>query len=302
MKNQITRRRFLTITAATIASTANADANATPLRWQGHALGAQTSLTIHAPRPKAERALRDIRQLLMRVESLFSLYEPASQLSRLNAAGFLDAPDPALVKLLHLAGRVHAATEGLFDPTIQPLWQALATGKDPASARSKVDWNRVSVRPARIILGAQQALTLNGIAQGYATDMAVQILRKAGLQKVLVNIGEFAALGGPFTLGISDPVQGLVDTARLTNRAIATSSPAAMQLAHGQTHILHPAADLLPQWSTVSVEADSAGIADAASTAFCLMSAPQVQRSLRQLAGTPRAMLINTAGEIRRLG
>ena len=49
------------------------------------------------------------------------------------------------------------------------------------------------------------------------------------LKKVLINIGEFAALGGLFTLGISDPAYGLVGTTKLSNRAVATSSLAACQ-------------------------------------------------------------------------
>ena len=37
------------------------------------------------------------------------------------------------------------------------------------------------------------AITLNGIAQGYATDQIVSLLKKSGVHNALVNIGEYAA-------------------------------------------------------------------------------------------------------------
>ena len=39
------------------------------------------------------------------------------------------------------------------------------------------------------------AITLNGIAQGYATDRVVDVLRARGLSTTLVNMGEIRALG-----------------------------------------------------------------------------------------------------------
>ena len=294
MTQPLTRRRFLTVVAAALATPTLAE----PLRWRGGALGAETSLTIHAPRARAQAALRDIRRLLTRVEQLFSLYDPTSQLSRLNASGKLTNPAPEFVALLHRADRVNRASNGLFDPTVQPLWHALAKGGDTNAARALIGWDRTRFDGNRITLGAGQALTLNGIAQGFATDLAAAMLRRAGLDKVLVNIGEFAALGGPFTLGISDPAFGLVATSRLSNRAIATSSPGAMALGARQSHILNPRAQTLPRWSTISVEADSAAIADAASTALCLMSEEEIRACLRKLPGNPRATMVSRAGKV----
>ena len=39
------------------------------------------------------------------------------------------------------------------------------------------------------------AITLNGIAQGYATDRVVDMLRTGGLSTTLVNMGEIRAIG-----------------------------------------------------------------------------------------------------------
>ncbi|WP_170429900.1 FAD:protein FMN transferase [Ruegeria arenilitoris] len=292
----LSRRRFLTISAAALAT----PAIATPLRWQGHAMGARVSVVLHAPEDQAKPALDQLRQLLPRLERLFSLYDSNSDLSRLNRSGRLDAPHPDFVALLKQVGQVHSATSGLFDPTVQPLWLALARGEDPAPSRALLGWDRVQVSRQVVALEFGQALTLNGIAQGFATDMARQILQQSGLTRTLINIGEFAALGGPFRLGVEDPEFGLVATRTLENRAIATSSPSALTLSADQSHILHPNGK--PRWSTVSVEADSAAIADAASTAFCLMSEPRIRDALRALPGTPKATLVDHHGDLKTLG
>lgn len=48
-----------------------------------------------------------------------------------------------------------------------------------------------------------QALTFNGIAQGFATDLVADVLRDHCLTNTLVNIGEYRAMGGALALRAS---------------------------------------------------------------------------------------------------
>ena len=290
----MTRRRFLTISAAACAT----PVTAAPQRWRGYAMGAEIGLTLDAPAAVARPAIRQVRALLSGCERLFSLYDPESSLSRLNRDGLLPQPVPEFHSLLRRCDAFHHLTRGQFDPTVQPLWSALSTGGDAVAARAKIGWDRVSVSPQEITLGAGQQLTLNGIAQGFATDLVAQALRSAGLTRVLVNIGEFHAGGRPWHLGISDPVHGLVATRRLTDRAIATSSPGAQPLGQEATHILNPKGAQAPRWSSVSVEAADATSADALSTAFCHMPKPAIARALQAAVGTPSALCVGHDGVI----
>src|SRR6056297_2116037 len=122
------------------------------------------------------------------------------------------------------------------------------SGRRPRPARAAIGWARVRRDGDSIRLAPGQALTLNGMAQGFATDRVRALLRDAGLDRCLVNIGEFAALGGPWRLGLADPVHGHLGQVTLDGTAVATSSPAADQVG-GQAHILHATAR--PRWSTV---------------------------------------------------
>ena len=195
-----------------------------------------------------------------------------------------------------IADRLHLATEGRFDPTVQPLWRALATGGDADAARRLIGWRRVRLGTPTT-LGAGQALTLNGVAQGYATDMVTDALAAEGFADVLVNIGEFRAGDGDWRVGVEDPEEGLVRTATLRSRAIATSSPAATRVG-GAPHIFGPEGDA-PIWSTVSVEADTAAMADGLSTALCLAGEADAIRIARSLPGVRRLTLVAKGGDMR---
>lgn len=285
------RRRFLQILAAAVPACAAGPAHAA--RWQGVALGADCAVELEGP--GAEAALAALPGRLRDIEGLFSLYDPVSDLARLNTAGRLVAPRPEMRAILALCDDLHRATAGRFDPSVQPLWRALAEGGDTGAARAAIGWHRI-VLEGDIRLAAGQALTLNGIAQGFAADLVRDELARAGFTHALVNLGEFASLGGPWQIGVADPALGLVTTRSLTGTAIATSSPAAT-LVGGQSHILDPFGGL-PQWATVSVEADSAALADGLSTALCLADLKAAQAIRKTFPGVRGITLVAEDGDL----
>lgn len=284
------RRRFLTITAALAAMPMSAQAHS----WQGHAFGAKVSLTIRGPKDHAKAAMLRARALLTKVEGLFSLYDPLSALSMLNSSGMLARPNTQFLDLMKAADRAVSLTDDLFDPTVQPLWAALAGGHDPVDAMAAIGWNKVTFSADQIALGAGQALTFNGIAQGYATDLIADMLKARGFTDALVNIGEYRSLGGKWTLGLSDPSHGVMGNRTLSGGAIATSSPAATPLGQGG-HILHPSA--APQWSTVSVEAPRATLADSLSTALVLAPLEQI-KAIKGQTDITRVTLVDFDGNL----
>jgi thiamine biosynthesis lipoprotein len=276
------RRRFLTLTAAALAPLP-VHAEAVTV-WEGTGLGTALSLRLVGADPRhARQTLARVTTEIERIETLASLHRD-SALTRLNRDGRLSWPAPDLLDLLTVAGQVHAATAGAFDPTVQPLWQALAEKTDSDTARTLIGWHSVRLAPEEVRLDPGQALTLNGIAQGWAADRIAALLRAQGFTDALVDMGEVAALGNfgwPVVIARPDGTR-LAET-RLSNLALATSSPSGT-LVGGQPHILGPKGQK-PLWRTVSVSAPSAAVADALSTAFCLMDRPGIDRALGQFPG-----------------
>lgn len=294
----VTRRRFLTIaSAAALAPLAGRAAPAGPITdWRGTALGAEARLIL--AHPDAERMVAAALDELARLEAIFSLHRPGSELMRLNATGTLDAPSTEMVALLTLAGLVHDASGGLFDPTIQPLWAlhatAAAEGRTPtaaerAAALSRTGWGGVAVEPARVTLARPgMALTLNGIAQGYVTDRVAARLAGMGMTDLMCEMGEIAALGRapdgrpwPVTLSNGRPVP-------LSGRTLASSAPRAtcFDQAGRLGHIIDPRTGQPSDraLALVSVSAPSAALADALSTAGCLMTRSDLDRAVAAFA------------------
>lgn len=286
------RRRFLSLSAAFASAPALVRADT----WSGQALGADISVTLHGPREMTRRALADVPKVLEKVEQTFSLFRDRSDLSQLNRTGELHNPSPLMQSLMAQVDTAHHLSNGLFDPTIQPLWQALALGFDPEPARTALGWDRLRWSNQRIELQKGQALTFNGIAQGLATDLMRDMLVAHGATRALLNIGEQVAIGGPFTIGLEDSTHGHLGTRQLRDMAIATSSPAAMVLGD-DTHILGPRGET-PIWSTVSIEGQSATMADALSTAAVFMDLDALTR-LKNAAQLHRITVIDAYGNIR---
>ena len=280
----LTRRRFVAISAAMAATSwpGAAHARRAARLWTGQALGARASIRLDHPQAEAiaARALAEIDRL----ENILSLYRADSALSRLNRDSRLETPPFELLECLSVAGAVHDASGGRFDPTVQPLWalwaEAAAAGRRPndgaiADARRRVGWEKVALDSAAIALEPGTALTLNGVGQGYVADRIAALLAEEGLSDILIDAGEFRALGGR-PEGGGWPI--LLETgARLAlrERALATSAPLGTTFdeAGQDGHILNPTTGLPARsaWRSVSISAPSAAVADALSTAACLM-------------------------------
>lgn len=293
----MTRRRALQVFAA--ASLLPNGARATDARTM---LGAEVTLTLDGPASVTGPALSAVWDELRAIEKEFSLYDPTSQLCQLNAKGYLENPSAAMLNILNLSSKLFQATGGRFDPSVQPLWRAHAIGESIEAAQRLVGFDRITFDHSEVHLGQGQALTLNGIAQGYATDRVISVLQAHGLKRSLVNVGEYRALSGPWRLGIEDPSFGRLGMVTLTDRAVATSSPAAMRLTDGTAHILDPRGVMgLPEWSTVSVMAQSAAVADGLSTALCLAPLNEIRGIVARLDEAVAIRLVDLAGNLRSL-
>lgn len=164
------------------------------------------------------------------------------------------------------------------------------------AARTLVGWQRAKVSEDEIVLEPGMQLTFNGVAQGYAADRVAALLRSEGYGNVLIDTGESIAIGlkdgrRPWTAGIAKPDGEIVRRLDLSGRALATSSPRGTLIGGGKPHIIDPAGQA-PRWQLASVSARSAALADALSTAFCLMDRPAIERALTHFAGTRLEALV----------
>lgn len=284
-------------------SVARSNSQADALIWRERALvGFGTTLWLKAAHEDAERleaaleaAVREIRN----VEQLMSLFDPDSALSRLNKRGVLARANPQLQQVLGLAREVSRRSQGAFDVSMQPYWtlwsQASAQGMLPSprllqKTRERVNWRAVKVSDGEIRLDLpEMALSLNGIAQGWAADRVRSVLFAHGVRHALIDCGETTLLGkSPASTAWSFKIESAAVTdspdVRLPRivadgRAIATSSDAHTTFSsdHRHHHIIDPRTGYSPtHWSSVTVIAPSCALADALTKVFFMLPRSKV--------------------------
>jgi len=322
MPTKLTRRRFISVVGAAVGVAAlprSSRAKTQMVEWRGQALGAEASIKLLATdTARATQTLEICAREIHRLETIFSLYRPDSEINRLNNTGALPSPSPEMRQLLTYGQQVSAETRGAFDATVQPLWQLYRDhfskpGAEPSgpnksqieTTRRLVDWRRLSISETAISLGkAGMAITLNGIAQGYITDKIADLLKSHGVENVYVDLGEIRPLGEaspgkPWQVGVANPAgTGFLEVLELKDRAVATSGGYGTAFNRNGTihHLFDPrnggGAD---HWRSVTVVADRATEADALSTALAVSSYEESRRILDGKASV-QAILLDRDG------
>jgi FAD:protein FMN transferase len=189
------------------------------------AMGTEVELLLDAPLDEpAERSLDAAENEFHRLEALLTRFRPDSELSRLNAAGRLDA-GADLLRVVGLALAARERTGGLFDPTVHDA--LVAAGYDrtfasvpadgPAAPSGAACGGAVEIDGTTIRLERGARLDLGGIAKGDAVDRACNLLAAPG--PCLVNAGgDLAVRGGSWPVAVPDG-----PTLELSAGALATS-------------------------------------------------------------------------------
>ncbi|MCH7856937.1 MAG: FAD:protein FMN transferase [Gemmatimonadetes bacterium] len=269
-----------------------------------------TLVTISAVHPDAEAARMMVASTfdeIERLESLLSRHRVGTPVWSLNETGVVRAPPRELLEVVRKGIDYWALTAGAFDMTIAPLlnlyYSSFAeTGVAPPReeiqrALALVGSEHVRVSDGEIAFEkAGMAVTLDGIAKGYIVDRAVEVLRKRGAERVLVNAGgDMAsageALGGDaWRIALQDPrvPDGSLGVVRLQGESVATSGDYMQFLTPDMSlhHILDPRTGSSPEHTSgVSVVAPSAMAADALSTATLVLGPGEGMELLDRLDG-----------------
>ncbi|MEV6210149.1 FAD:protein FMN transferase [Kitasatospora sp. NPDC051914] len=183
---------------------------------------------------RTRTALAETVAFLHRMDQVFSTYREDSDVSRL-ARGELtfEGCDPAVGEVRRLCEEAERRTEGWFTPRY---------------ARSGADWDPT------------------GLVKGWATERAAHLVTEtAPAAAVCVNGGgDIQLLGGPWRIGIADPlVPGALATvvevgAEAQSTAIATSGPA-----ERGCHILDPHTGAPPEHALAALTVVSLSLTDA---------------------------------------
>lgn len=195
-----------------------------------------------------QRALPRCRAAMESVNGLCNIFDPASELSRLNATA-ADKPFECSVELWNLlaqARRFHRLSGGAFDVTIDPLMRLWGFGGSPrttipteqeiAEAKRRVGLEKVEFdeekRTVRFTVPGM-SINLGGIAKGYALDLTVAEAKRNGVSCGWIDLGgNVTALSEPppgkknYRAGLRDPFlrgQSFFGVIPILNESVSTS-------------------------------------------------------------------------------
>ena len=261
------------------------------------------------PRREALSAMTEAERDVHRLESIFSRFDPDSELSELNRRGTMRV-GPELLEVVDLALAARDRTSGRFDPTVHDALVAAGYDRtfEEVSAEARGCNPRASVAPRcagsvrvdrktrSIELDPGVHLDLGGIAKGYAVDRAAQILGELG--PCLVDAGgDIAARGDGWPVGLETGDGRL--TLELGDGAVATSGRDRRHWARRSEelhHIIDPATGLPAAGDLLRVTAVAATATDAEvqAKALFLAGAEDAEREANATA-TP-AVLVTLDG------
>jgi len=283
------------------------------------AMGTILEITLWAPEtPLAPETLAELFEVAGRLDTAMTIYDPNSQLSKLNQAAGRGPVEvgPELAQILEDSARYSRLTRGSFDVTVGPLvalWtHAGETGVAPsaeaiAQARARVGADRIRVEGSRAAL-AQEGVSvdLGGIAKGWALDQMLPLLRARGIDRALLDFGQSSvwALGAPpgaagWRLLARGPDDGALGVLTLSDQALSVSGSLGQWVEIGGRrygHVLDPRSGLpLERRRQALVVAPDAALAEALSKALLILGE---QEGIALVAAQPGCdgMLVDAEG------
>ena len=259
-----------------------------------------------------------------RLDALLSVWKPASDVARINAAAGGDpvSVSTETIEVLRAAHQISTWTDGKFDVTFAALADVWKFDHDqddriPAAAQVAarlplIDYRRLTVESSGRTVQLHDEgmrLHLGGIGKGYAIDRAVSILQAFGLRDFLVQFGgDLYVRGRPgadsWRIALQDPRGRPGEsfaTLELTDATFSTSGDYERFFIEGGVryhHIIDPETGQPARGCrSVTIVAKSATVADALTTGVFIIG-PHEGMELIERLDEVEGVIVSSANEV----
>jgi thiamine biosynthesis lipoprotein len=266
----------------------------------------------------AARASSAVFEEIHRVDKLMTTWLPESDVSRINAAagGKPVKVDPEVIEVIDKAQEVAKATGGAFDITVgafKGLWKfdqdmdgTLPSEKQVKERLALVGYKNVIVDHKKGTVRLKKkgmAITLGGVAKGYAVDRAMKLLHEAGFVDFIIQAGGDMYVSGKkgadeWIVGIRDPRgprDAVFAVAKVHDRTFSTSGDYERGFVKDGVryhHILDPeTGQPARRCRSVTVMAKDAFTADAWDTAFFVLGVDKAMKLVEKLPDLDAVMV-----------
>lgn len=262
---------------------------------------------------------------IKRLASLMSHYQDGSDVSKINKGAGIEPVmvSPEVIEVVETSGRISEMSGGAFDITMGVLGSVWHFTKDdggeplpPASEEVRpllklVNFNQVIVdRDALTVKLAKEGMRINlgGVAKGYIVSKAVDIVKRKGIKKGIIQAGGDMFMFNetddkPFRIGIRNPrvEDKVIGTIDIKNGATATSGDYERFFIKDGVryhHIIDPKTGFpAAKVQSVTIVAKDGTMADAVSTAVFVMGKEAGMKLIEKLPDA-EGLIIDADGNI----
>ena len=279
-----------------------------------------TVMTINAYGSKSESAVKAAQNEINRLDKLLSVQKENSEIFKLNQSKKMTVSEDTLA-LITRSKEIYTLTDGKFDISCEPLireWgfysgleNKVPSQKAIETALEGVGAEHIKIKDSTVTLDDNTSLDLGGIAKGYASHKAAEILKDNGVTSALMSLGgNVRAVGSKpdgesWSVAVTDPDDNSksIGTLKISDKAVVTSGGYQRYFEeNGQTyhHIIdtktgYPADSGL---KSVTIVSDDDALADALSTALFVMGLEKSGKFYSENSSLFGAVFITDKGEI----
>lgn len=199
-----------------------------------------TVMTINAYGSKSESAVKAAQNEINRLDKLLSVQSENSEIFKLNQSKEMTVSEDTLT-LITRSKEIYTLTDGAFDISCEPLareWgfysglkNKVPSQKAIKNALEAVGAEHINIENSTVTLDENTSLDLGGIAKGYASQKAAEILKENGVNSALMSLGgNVRAVGTKpdgegWSVAITDPDDNAksIGTLKISDKAVVTS-------------------------------------------------------------------------------
>jgi FAD:protein FMN transferase len=281
-------------------------------------MGTVFDITVYdSDKANAEIAIDAAYAEIARIDNLLSIYKNDSEISMLNRDKQIKNPSADFIDNVKKSVYYSNLSDGAFDITVQPILDLytesfLVNKRAPTATEilkivKRIDYKKIIITNNSISIGADQEITLGGIAKGYSVEKAIEVLKSYGIEHALVNAGgNMRALGEKpgnidWNIALRNPrdENEYITIITLNDNAVSTSGDYERYFNENKTfhHIINPktgysATELI----SVTIVMDNAYDSDALSTTVFVLG-PEKGMALAEKLGV-KALIITRDRQI----
>lgn len=259
------------------------------------------------------------------VDEIMNNYDNDSEIAVLNKESAVYDADQELIYVINRSKYYSEVSGGAFDISIQPILSLWASKYSPGGTYldptpeeinetlELVNHSAIVVEGNNIILEEDMAITLGGVAKGYAVDLAIDSMMNDGITSGFVNAGGDGRYigtkpdGSMWRVGLQNPEKSedAVTIMDIQDMAVATSGNYERYFSDAAkvSHIADPRTGYSSQnLISATVITDTAMDADALATAVFVLGENDGMEMIEELEGveclliTPDKKIVRSSG------